>query len=164
LDKVGEQSVTGLAQVGSLGSVEKRLLEDQKLQNKKKELSYLNGRLMTNKRKREELSCNFANFKKRKRNEVGNRQLFETGRSTFIDEKKSGGLKDRFSNISIHQSIYSVNLHANVGPKWKTEGEDDKVVTSVTMTWDDQDYCVECRGHKRHNIFNKAYFALVIAD
>jgi hypothetical protein len=60
--------VTGSAQVGSLGSVEKRLLEDQKLQNKKKELSYLNGRLMTNKRKREELSCNFVNFKKRKLN------------------------------------------------------------------------------------------------
>jgi hypothetical protein len=65
-------------------------------------------------------------------------QLFETGRSTFIDEKKSGGLKGGFSDISIHQSIYSVNLHANVGPKWKTEGEDDKVVTSVTRTWDDQ--------------------------
>ena len=119
---------------------------------------------MTNKRKREELSCNFANFKKRKLNEVGNRQFFETGRSTFIDDKKCGGLNGGFSDISIHQSIYTANLHANVGPKWKAEGEDDKVVTSVTRTWDDQYYCVECRGQKRHNIFNKAYFALVIAD
>jgi hypothetical protein len=95
---------------------------------------------------------------------VGNRQLFETGRSTFIDEKKSGGLKGGFSDISNHQSIYSVNLHANDGPKWKTEGEDDKVVTSVTRTRDDQYYCIECHGQNWHNIFNKAYFALVIAD
>ena len=72
---------------------------------------------MTNKRKRDELSCNFGNFKKRKLTEVGNRQPFETGRSTFIHEKKSGGLKGGFSDISIHQPIYSVNLHANVGPK-----------------------------------------------
>ena len=92
-DKAGEQSVTGKAKVGPLGFVEKCLLEDQKLQNRKKDLSHQNARLMNNKRKREELSIGFGNFKKCKLHEVGNRQIYDTVRSTFGDDSKSGRLK-----------------------------------------------------------------------
>ena len=81
-----------------------------------------------------------------------------------MDDSKSGRLKGGFTDISIHQQLYNVHLLANVGPKWKTEAEIDKVDCSVTRSWDDLYYCVECRGQKRHNIFTKPYFAIVIAD
>ena len=105
-DQAGEQSVTGSVLVGSLGNVAKRLLEDQKLQNKKRELAVQNTRLLGNKRKRDELSCNFDNFKKRKLTEVGDRRPYEAIRTNYIDDKKSGGLKTAsLTSPSGNQSI-----------------------------------------------------------
>ena len=53
--------MTGSVQVASSGTVAKRLLEDQKLQNKKRELAVQNTRLLGNKRKRDKLSCPSGN-------------------------------------------------------------------------------------------------------
>jgi hypothetical protein len=50
-----------------------------------------------------------------------------------------------------------------VGPKWK-EAENDKVDCTVTRSWDDRFYCVECKGQKRHSIFKHPYFTIVVAD
>ena len=110
------------------------------------------------------MSIGFAPFKKRKFHEVGNIQMFDTVRVSFLDEHKSGRLKGGFTDISINQQFYTANMIANVGPKWKKEAENDKVDCSVTRSWDDMFYCVECKGQKRHSIFNKPYFAIVIAD
>jgi hypothetical protein len=163
-DQAGDQGMLDQVQVGPSGNVARRLLEDQKLQNRKRELALQNARLLGNKRKRDELSCNYENFRKRKLAEVGDRRPYEAIRTTHIDDRKQGGLKGGFSDISIRQSIYNVSFHANVGPKWKSEGEDEKVVTSVTRSWDDQWYCLECVGKNRHSIFSKRFFAIVIAD
>ena len=132
--------MTDKVKVGLLGSDSKKLLENQKLQNWMKEVTYQNSRLMNNKRKREELSLGFCNFKKRKLFEVGNRQIFDTVRTSFLDDCKSGRLKGGFTDISIHQQLYTAHQIANVGPKWKKEAENDKVDCSVTRSWDDMYY------------------------
>ena len=90
-DKDGAQSMLDQPQVGSSGNVAKKLIEDQMLSNKKRELARQNGRLTGTKRKRDELSCNYDNFRKRKLTEVGDRRPFEVIRSTYIDDKKQGG-------------------------------------------------------------------------
>ena len=55
-DLAGGQSLTDQVKVGVLGSSSKKLLENQRLQNWMKELIHQNNRLMTNKRKSEEMS------------------------------------------------------------------------------------------------------------
>ena len=55
-----------------------------------------------------------------------------------MDNQKSGGLKGGFTDVSIHQTIYSAHLLANVGPKWKTEAEIDKVFIEITSVDRDQ--------------------------
>jgi hypothetical protein len=128
-DKAGD--ITGLkdkAKVGSLGASGKRLLKNQRLQNWMKDL--IHQRLITNKRKSEEMSVNFSPFKKRKLHEVGNRQTFDTVRVSNLDNEKSRRLKGGFTDISISQQFYTSNLIANVGPKWRKEAENDKVDTT----------------------------------
>ena len=78
--------MTDKVKVGLLGSDSKKLLENQKLQNWMKEFTYQNTRLINNKRKRDEISLGFGNFKKRKLFEVGNRQIFDTVRVSFLDD------------------------------------------------------------------------------
>jgi hypothetical protein len=90
--------------------------------------------------------------------------MFDTVRISNLDEHKSGRLKGGFTDISINQLFYTSNLSANVGPKWKKEAVTDKVDCSVTCSWDNKFFCVECKGQKRHSIFNKVYFAIVITD
>ena len=153
-DKAGD--ITGLkdrAKVGGLCETGKQLLENQKLQNWLKGLLHENQKLMRNKRKSDELQLNFIPFKKRKLHEVGNRQSFDTVQGTNFDDEKSGKLKGGFTDISISQKMYTSHLIANTGPEWKKEAENDKVDTVVTRSWDDQFYCVECKGQKRHSIF-----------
>ena len=60
--------------------------------------------------------------------------------------------------------MYTSHLISNTGPEWKKEAENDKVDTVVTHSWDDQFYCVECKGQNRHSIFKGKSFAIVVAD
>jgi hypothetical protein len=60
--------------------------------------------------------------------------------------------------------MYTSHLIANTGPEWKKEAETDKVDTVVTRSWDNQFYCVECKGQKRHYIFKGKFFAIGVAD
>jgi hypothetical protein len=156
--------LTDQVKVGVLGSSGKKLLENQRLQNWMKDLSHQNNRLITNKRKSEEMSIEFSPLKKRKLHKVGNHQTFDTVRISNLDDQKSGRLKGGFMDISISQQFYTTNLIANVGPKWKKEAGNDKVDCTVTHSWDDRFYCVERKGQKRHSIFKQPYFAIVIAD
>ena len=82
--------MTDKVKVGLLGSDSKKLLENQKLQNWMKEVTYQNSRLMNNKRKRDEISLGFGNFKKRKLHDVGNRQIFDTGFLSWTSTRAAG--------------------------------------------------------------------------
>ena len=105
-------------------------------------------------------------FKKRKLEKVGDRKPFETSRTVRVGEDKGAGLQTSFSDVSLHQAMYTVNLSANTGPNWKAEAEPNLVDCTVTRTWNDSYQCLTCKGKdKLHHIIRRGQdFAQVIAD
>ena len=69
---------------------------------------------------------------------------------------ETGGLGTGFTDLSISQRLYLVNLSVNIVPHYLSSSEHHKTDITVTRSYDDSLRCLTCTGpRKLHRVLEK---------
>ena len=86
------------------------------MKNIERELVLNNFKLKKGKRLSDEQILNMPAFKRRKLEKVGSTLKFDTDRKKYETPVETGGLGTGFTDLTISQPLYLVNLSVNITP------------------------------------------------